>query len=117
MRTKRKRDCDPQVWIEEWSRKLGIGKAVATRRIPIWQVTGPEGRVGCSLVGIVLDEQEPCIYHTRRLREDDVVHELLHLAYPHWSEEQVNLYTEWLLEQKRVQRCAAKLTAYAAELT
>ena len=91
----------PQRWIAEWSRYLSIERRVVTRRIPFRHVTGPEGRPGCSLVGIVLDEHEPCIYHTRRLREDDIVHELLHLANPHWTEEQVNSHTEWLLRRKR----------------
>ncbi|MBM3493857.1 MAG: hypothetical protein FJX72_05980 [Armatimonadetes bacterium] len=84
-------------WIAEWSDRLGIQRLVKTRRIPYWHVTGPEGRPGCSLVGIALDETEPCIYHTRRLNEGDIVHELLHLANPEWTEDQVNSHTEWLL--------------------
>lgn len=102
---------DPQRWIEEWSRYLNIRKRVVTRRIPFWHVTGPEGRPGCSLVGIVLDEHEPCIYHTRRLREDDIVHELLHVAFPDWSEDRVNAHTERLLRSKRERRLPVRITS------
>lgn len=30
------------------------------------------------------------IYHDRELTERDVIHELLHIKFPKWSEEQVN---------------------------
>ena len=36
------------------------------------------------------------IYHDRELTERDVIHELLHVKYPEWSEAQVN-ETEELL--------------------
>ena len=38
------------------------------------------------------------IYHDRELTEEDVVHELLHIAHPKWSEWQVNTVTKLLLE-------------------
>jgi len=41
------------------------------------------------------------IYHDRQLTEEDVVHELLHVSFPDWSEDQVNLETEKLLNQNK----------------
>lgn len=39
------------------------------------------------------------IYHDRPLNEEDVVHELLHVKYPKWSEDRVNKETEKLLKE------------------
>ena len=40
------------------------------------------------------------IYHDRDLTEEDIVHELLHVKYPDWSEYQVNKQTEkWLRKE------------------
>jgi len=36
------------------------------------------------------------IYHDRELTERDVIHELLHIKFPKWSEEQVNEMEEIL---------------------
>jgi hypothetical protein len=41
------------------------------------------------------------IYHDRQLTEEDVVHELLHVSFPDWSEDQVNQRTEKLLNQNK----------------
>ena len=38
------------------------------------------------------------IYHTRKLKEDDIVHELLHVRFNSWSEEKVNFWTDLLLK-------------------
>lgn len=43
------------------------------------------------------DTKIAVIYHDRDLTEEDVVHELLHVANPDWTEEQVNTQTDILL--------------------
>jgi hypothetical protein len=42
--------------------------------------------------------KEAVIYHDRDLTEEDIVHELLHVKYPDWTEDQVNLETDKLLK-------------------
>lgn len=37
------------------------------------------------------------IYHDRPLTEEDIVHELLHIRHPQWSEKEVNDDTERLI--------------------
>ena len=41
------------------------------------------------------------IYHDRPLIEEYIVHELLHVKYPDWLEDQVNKETERLLKQNK----------------
>ena len=65
---------------------LGIRQRVETVRISCFQVTDERGRPGCGLIGVVFDTQRATIYHTRALTPEDVLHELLHVAYPAWSE-------------------------------
>lgn len=52
-------------------------------------------------VGVQADPEKriATIYHDRDLTEEDIVHELLHVAQPEWSEWQVNRVTELLLEE------------------
>ena len=40
------------------------------------------------------------IYHDRSLTDNYVVHELLHVKYPDWTENQVNTETERLLNKR-----------------
>ncbi len=75
---------------------LGVKQSVRLERISPFQVTDDRGRPGCSLVGVVLSESPPVIYHTRRLSPEDIVHELLHIAHPNWSEQAVVQETERL---------------------
>ena len=53
-------------------------------------------------VGVQAD-RDTCIatiYHDRDLTEEDIVHELLHVKHPDWSEDQVNKQTEkWLRKE------------------
>ncbi len=59
------------------------------------------------LTGIQWDKDgmQARIYHDRPLTDEDVVHELLHLLYPDWSEDQVNYQTTlYLAEIKPKQR-------------
>ena len=46
---------------------------------------------GHEFVGVAIDN-ESCfatIYHTRSIYEDDIIHELLHVRFQEWSEEEV----------------------------
>ena len=88
-----------EVLLSKWMRRLRIQIPIRTERTSIWQVVGESGRAGCSLVGVVFDEQTGCIYHTRRLKEEDIVHELLHVAHPDWRESEVVNETNRLLSR------------------
>jgi hypothetical protein len=65
---------------------LEIRHAVRTERISCVQVTNEHGRPGAALIGVVFDAHAATIYHTRLLTAEDVLHELLHVAHPNWSE-------------------------------
>lgn len=58
---------------------------------------------GHEFVGIHIDpsNKQGTIYHTRDLCEDDVVHELLHVRFPSWSEKKVDQWTADLVEDQR----------------
>ena len=55
----------------------------------------------CYFVGVKydLDTKYAVIYHDRDLTEEDIVHELLHVKYADWSEDQVNAETKALLNE------------------
>ena len=54
----------------------------------------------CYFIGVKYDlnTKHAVIYHDRDLTEEDVVHELLHIKNPFWSEDQVNEETNKLLK-------------------
>lgn len=86
--------------VQRWKMALGLdGYEIVVERISLFQVSDGYCRVGNSLVGVCAhhDRKSACIYHTRRLTEDDVVHELLHVRHPGWSEEEVNREARRLL--------------------
>lgn len=62
--------------------------------IDIWEGETP----GHEFVGIErnFSTRTGIIYHTRPLEEDDIIHELLHIRYPEWSEEKVAFWTSLL---------------------
>jgi hypothetical protein len=53
-------------------------------------------------VGVEIDRENmnAHIYHDRSLNDEYVVHELLHVKYPDWTEDQVNAGTKSLLHLK-----------------
>ena len=51
------------------------------------------------LVGVIVEDRIATIVHTRPLREDDIVHELLHVARPGWPHPEVDLWTDLLMAQ------------------
>lgn len=80
--------------IASWKEKFGINLPVVTKKISRKEVTGEDGRPGASLVGVVIENDCAIILHTRKLTEEDIVHELLHVAHPSWTEEEVVLATK-----------------------
>lgn len=106
-RRRRLGDEEARLAAGEWRRELGVRQAVALVRIARSQVANECGRRGCSLVGVVYDEQTARIYHTRALMSEDIIHELLHVAHPHWSEEAVVRETDRLMCQTTSRHPAA----------
>ena len=62
-----------------------------------------ENTHGHEFVGIHIDCRNKIgtIYHTRKLKEDDILHELLHVRFHSWSEEKVNFWTDLLLKSPK----------------
>lgn len=78
--------------VKYWQNKLGLNDyEIFTESIPREQVTFPDdiSEEDRYFVGIHSDKELAVIYHDRDLTEEDIVHELLHLAYPDKSEEWV----------------------------
>jgi hypothetical protein len=92
-------DASHQVWawLTSWQRTFRVSH-LAGRLEPIspLQVTGENGLPGAELVGVVIETGSFTILHTRVLLEDDVIHELLHVAFPAWAHEAVEAWTEVL---------------------
>lgn len=63
--------------------------------------TDERGRPGAGLIGVVVDERTATIYHTRVLTAEGIVHELLHVAFPDWSEARVVLETQRCWRESR----------------
>jgi len=86
--------------IEKWKKILELDEwDINTDSIRNEQVSYPEDLDVKEFVGISIDHDRKCglINHTRELTDFDVVHELLHVKYPTWSEDQVNDYTNLTL--------------------
>jgi hypothetical protein len=96
-RWRRLSDAEARQATEEWRHALKVRQSVHLVRISRHQVTNERGQRGCSLVGVVFDEDAARIYHTRALMAEDIVHELLHVAQPSWPEEAVVGETNRLL--------------------
>ncbi len=68
--------------LDYWERSLGLNdKPVTIQKISPMQVTNNDGLPGASFVGIVIEDSQigTAIVTTRKLSDDDIVHELLHL--------------------------------------
>ncbi len=83
-----------------WQRVMQLQEYTITlKRISIHQVCDDTCKTGHSFVGIHTDHATctACLYHTRKLCADDLVHELIHVKYPYMTEAQVKNETErWL---------------------
>ena len=92
--------------INKWQALLGISDWVILFE-PISEnqvVDESEGNTsGHEFVGIQINLKKKIgtIYHTRKLNEDDIVHELLHVRFPIWSEEKVNFWTDLLIKNPK----------------
>lgn len=90
--------------IGRWQRRLDLDDyEIRHERVSVFAVCDELCRVGNSLVGIRADHgrREAVVFHTRRLTQADVVHELLHLRHPDWSEREVNAATARLISGRR----------------
>ena len=93
--------------LSNWQKKLQLQHyRIVCERISIHQVCDNNHKRGHEFVGICTDHANcsACLYHTRKLRLDDIVHELLHVKYPSWTEEQINNETERILKVKEVSK-------------
>lgn len=70
---------------------------IYTEKVSRDQVTADDGNR--EFVGICVNQEEKIcfLYHTRDLTDEDVVHELIHVAYPEFTEEEVSISTARLL--------------------
>lgn len=89
-----------------WQQTLGLSAwKITLERISSWQVTDVEaGRANISTIGIRIDDEETrkaALIHTRKLKPEDIVHELLHIVHPKWTHEQVVAKTQTLIQLNR----------------
>ena len=92
--------------INKWQVLLGLSDwVILCESISEHQVVDEmeENTHGHEFVGIHIDftNKIGTIYHTRKLKEDDIVHELLHVRFHSWSEEKVNVWTDLLLKSPK----------------
>ena len=84
--------------IDKWKAILGIKEwTITTEAIDKKQVVyDPEiPEEDRYYIGVHVDQDTSIatIYHDRDLTEEDIIHELLHVKYPDWTEERVNFQT------------------------
>ena len=87
--------------INKWQALLGISDwVILCEPISEDQVVDEleQSSHGHEFVEIYIDftNQIGTIYHTRELKVDDIIHELLHVRFQSWSEEKVNFWTALL---------------------
>lgn len=92
--------------INKWQVLLGLSDwVILCESISEDQVVDEmeENTHGHEFVGIHIDftNKIGTVYHTRKLKEDDIVHELLHVRFHSWSEEKVNFWTDLLLNSPK----------------
>lgn len=109
-RWRRLSDSEAMRAVEAWRAALGVRQQVALVRVHRRQVTDDRGRTGCSLVGVVYNQEAAWIYHTRALMAEDIVHELLHAAHPLWGEAAVVAETDRILRGTAPLRRAAGMS-------
>jgi len=87
--------------IDKWLKKLELTDwTITLESLNNEQVVCDCPPEDCYFIGVKydLDNKHAIIYHDRDLTEEDIVHELLHVKNPFWSEDQVNIETEKLLK-------------------
>jgi hypothetical protein len=114
-RWRRLSDAEAHAAAEQWRGARRVRQTVKLDRINRHQVMDERGRRGCGLVGVVYNEETARICHTRALVAEDLVHELLHVAHPSWTEGQVVNETDRLLADARpARRRTVKTTSHSA---
>lgn len=89
--------------LARWQKRLSLSHYRASlHRIGPMQVTGPDGRPGAELVGVIVDDSAFTIVHTRDLTDEDIAHELLHVLAPEWPHETVEDWTERLIARPQL---------------
>ncbi len=89
--------------IDKWKNKLGLTDwVITTEAISNSQVMYPNDLDLKEFIGITIDSENKfgIINHTRALTSFDVIHELLHVKYPSWTEEEVNCQTNIYLNNE-----------------
>ena len=79
--------------ISKWKDTIGIPHyTIKTFQVPPEMVTEANFEIGGEFVGITPNHSEmyASLFHTRPLEDDDIVHELLHIKYPEWGENEIN---------------------------
>lgn len=79
---------------------------VRFEKVSPFQVSNERVRANNNLVGLIIDDpvrKVATIIHTRRvITQEDIVHELVHLAHPEWQiHEDVNIETRRIMNLKR----------------
>lgn len=95
-----------------WQERLALSAyRIDLERVSPYAVCDESCRVGHSLVGVVSNHRrrEATIFHTRKLTHADVVHELLHVKHPDWSEALVNATTDRIVSEAGVGRRVRRL--------
>jgi hypothetical protein len=91
-------------WIEFWKKELNLQDIeVITQPISREQVTFPNdiSEEDKFFIGVAHEEKTATIYHDRELTEEDILHELLHVAFPSKSEQWVVKQTEKRLQWRK----------------
>ena len=95
------------VELSKWQKEFQLHNyKITCERISVHQVSDDNCKRGHEFVGIHADHinYTAYLYHTRKLHIDDIIHELLHVKYPSWTEETVNHETERILMWKEVNK-------------
>jgi len=90
--------------IDKWLKKLELTDwTVELEQLNNNQVLCDCPAEDCYFIGIErnFENKNAVIFYDRNLTEEDIIHELLHIKYPDWSEDQVNAETEKLLNQNK----------------
>jgi len=91
--------------IDKWKKILSLDDwIITTERIDPGQVMydtdcPSEDRYYVGICSVIKSKMA-VLYHDRDLTERDVIHELLHVKYPDWTEDQVNQVEELLYKLK-----------------
>ncbi len=81
-------------FIQQWQKNLDIQHyTICCECISPFHVCDDAFVQGHEFVGICTDHKrrKACLYHTRKLQLEDIIHELLHVKHPEWSEKLIDI--------------------------